>query len=144
MTSPSEIPALRKYTTHDLLQELLRRERASVLPSGKPSVMKAPVPKTQRLLEIIAEEFGISLGDILGHDRSQVNAQARCVAMVVIRDRLSLSLIDTARAVGLTSHTSVHQAPVRLKTELAKNPHLRKTLGTIHARLSGTEKPSSN
>lgn len=72
----------------------------------------------EQVVEKIATDYGFSLKDILGRERSQKISFARQIAMYVLREEYKLSFVAIAKILNRDDHTTVMHGYRRIKEGL--------------------------
>ncbi len=78
----------------------------------------------ERILYATAIEYGIAVADLLSKSRRQPIAQARQVAMYLVRKHAELSLVETGSRCGGRDHTTVIYSCEKIKMLIAVDPEL--------------------
>ena len=93
--------------------------------------------KPERIIELVAKEWQVSMDALLGRDRSQKVAQPRQVAMYLMRKRTDASLPQIGDALGGRDHTTVMYAIEKIEGEMDTKTELRKRVNNIERELFG-------
>ena len=93
-----------------------------------------PVITPERIVQLTAEQFGITVEAIKGKRRTNTIALPRQVAMYLVRQKTSLSLSDIG-AWFKRDHTTVLHACNKIEALRAKDPRLAGALREIMERL---------
>lgn len=88
-----------------------------------------------RLLELVAAHHGLNVDDLTGQRRTRPLADARHVAMYLLREDLALSLPVIGQWLGGRDHTTVAHAVDKITTELRSNEELRRRVAVLRERL---------
>jgi len=91
----------------------------------------------QKVLEIVAHEWQISVDALLGRDRSQKVAEPRQVAMYLLRKQTDASLPQIGDALGGRDHTTVMYAIEKIADSLERNDGLKRRVRNIEMQLHG-------
>lgn len=91
----------------------------------------------QKVLEIVAREWQISVDALLGRDRSQKVAEPRQVAMYLLRKQTDASLPQIGDVLGGRDHTTVMYAIEKIADSLERNDSLKRRVRNIEMQLHG-------
>ncbi len=110
-----------KSITLDLTKEVLR------------DLLKEPkkLITTDFIQRCVAEEFGISLGDLKTRRRNKTIVLPRQVAMYLTRELTDLSLPEIGQFFGGKDHTTVLHSYNKIKKEVCNNPSLQEKVERI-------------
>ncbi len=89
----------------------------------------------ERIIEEVAKVFHITKEDILGPKRLGFLVIPRQLSMYLIRTMLNYSLVETAKAVNRSDHTTVIYAIRKIQDLLKKDPQLQRKVTLIKSRL---------
>ena len=73
----------------------------------------------QKIIQIVADEFGVTYMDIISSTRKEPIATARRVSRYLIRNRLHMKHRAVIEAVGLTNHASSVHAVESVEEQMA-------------------------
>lgn len=118
---------LRSAVTPDLARRALKNI------AGEPAPAQYGTP--ERLLGTVAECYEINTEDLLGRRRDKETANARQVAMYVLKAQNIWSLSEIGRMVGDRSAATVSHACGKISRELEYNPLLKRKLNDIEGRI---------
>lgn len=104
--------------------------------STVPSVVADDFPK--RCLSAVARRFGIRVADIKGSSRRKHTVMARSVAMFLIREFTSLSLVDIGQCFQNRDHTTVRHACQKIRRLLTLDQHVQEAVGSVCVSLNRT------
>nr|BDT28936.1 DnaA/Hda family protein [Bacteriovorax sp. HI3] len=76
------------------------------------------------ILDAVGESFGVSRKDLLSGKRTMAVAEARHVAMYILKEKMELSLMKVGEFFS-RDHTSVMYAVARIKKQLNEDPKIR-------------------
>ena len=93
------------------------------------------IPESE-VIAAVASHFGVSVEAIKGRKRDKKTAQARQVAMYLLREECGLGLVAVGRALGGKDHTTVRHGCERIANQLNVDPHLRRDLINIRGTLA--------
>lgn len=93
-----------------------------------------------RVITIVAEEFGVSPHLLCGHSRTKELVQARQVAMFLMRTLLSQSLKEIGRHFGGRDHTTVLHALNKIEQLRTSDPSFAGRLSTLKMRITGEQR----
>jgi chromosomal replication initiator protein len=82
----------------------------------------------QDVINLAANYFGISVGQLKGERRSQPLAFQRQILMYILRSELRLPLTEIGRVLGGRDHTTVLHATDKIKAEMAEDTQLQRDL----------------
>jgi len=85
----------------------------------------------EQILNTIAQEYGISMEDLLSHSRSQRVAFPRQVAMYMLREESELSLPKIGEILGGRDHTTVMYGHDKITDLLERDKNLRRKIVNI-------------
>ena len=88
------------------------------------------------VIDAVASHFGVSVEDVKGRKRDKKTAQARQVAMYLLREECELGLVAIGRALGGKDHTTVRHGCERISNQMNADPHLRREIINIRAQLA--------
>jgi chromosomal replication initiator protein len=91
----------------------------------------------ERIIELVAREWQVSIDDLRGRDRSQKVAQPRQVAMYLLRKETDSSLPQIGEALGGRDHTTVMYAIQKISGEIETKTDLRKRVVSVKQQLYG-------
>jgi chromosomal replication initiator protein len=91
----------------------------------------------EKIIELVAKEWQVSVEALLGRDRSQKVAQPRQVAMYLLRKETDASLPQIGEALGGRDHTTVMYAIEKIESEIESKTELRKRVVNIKQQLYG-------
>ncbi|MEO8581584.1 MAG: chromosomal replication initiator protein DnaA [Patescibacteria group bacterium] len=120
-----------KPITHDLVQEILRQHQ--VTDQKQEKIYAKPL----EIIKTISNQYHIKLMDIKGPKRSKPIANARHIAMYLIKHHLDLPFAEIGRYFGDRDHTSVMHAVKKIEEALPANEELRTQVQAVRTSLSG-------
>jgi len=85
----------------------------------------------EQILNTIAQEYGISMEDLLSHSRSQRVSFPRQVAMYMLREESELSLPKIGELLGGRDHTTVMYGHDKITDLLERDKNLRRKIVNI-------------
>jgi chromosomal replication initiator protein len=89
----------------------------------------------ERIIELVAREWQVTVEALLGRDRSQKIAQPRQVAMYLLRKRTNCSLPQIGEILGGRDHSTVMYAIEKISNEIETKSDLRRRVGNIEQQL---------
>lgn len=92
---------------------------------------------SDQVIAVVAREFGISVDDMCGRDRSREVALPRQVAMYLMREEANISLPQIGEALGGRDHTTVMYACDKVADMIERDDRLRRQIIQIRERLYG-------
>jgi chromosomal replication initiator protein len=87
--------------------------------------------KPQHILDTIAQEYGITMDDLLSHSRSQRVSFPRQIAMYLLREESELSLPKIGEILGGRDHTTVMYGHDKISDLLERDKNLRRKIVNI-------------
>jgi chromosomal replication initiation ATPase DnaA len=115
---------LKRVPTSMLEQEIMRR--------------RSPSAAVKRILEAVAEVFGLGIGTVLAHGPAPFPAaQARQLAMKLTQDEVG-NLSETARIFRRKCHATISLAVKRTENLRATSPHFAALAAQVEAALTET------
>jgi chromosomal replication initiator protein len=90
-----------------------------------------------KVLQAVADVFGIASDDLLGRSRSRDVSLPRQVAMYLLREELNASLPQIGDALGGRDHTTVMYACDKVADLIERDDHFRRQVLQIRERLYG-------
>jgi len=105
----------------------LAREALEDISDKQPKALPAP----GQLLETVAHYFNLDVVEIRGSKRDKATAQARQVAMYLMREGTDYSLSKIGREFGGRQPIVVSQAHKKISAELSSDPELKKAVDSI-------------
>ena len=85
----------------------------------------------EQILQTIAQEFGVTLEELLSHSRSQRVAFPRQVAMYLLREESELSLPKIGEMLGGRDHTTVMYGHEKINDLLERDKNLHRKIVNI-------------
>ena len=89
----------------------------------------------QRVVELVAREFALTVENLLGRDRSREVALPRQVAMYLLRQEANVSLPQIGEVLGGRDHTTVMYAIEKIADNIERDASLRKRVVNIKQQL---------
>ena len=105
--------------------------RSASLSSKKEESHSEPDEFPKQCIAVVARRFGIPVNDIRGSSRRKNTVMARAIAMFLIREFTSLSLVDTGRCFQNRDHTTVRHACRKIKKQLASDRQMQDSVLSI-------------
>ncbi len=84
-----------------------------------------------KVIELVAEHYGLETEEVTGPRRTRAIADARHVAMYLLREELSLSLPQIGGLIGGRDHTTVAHGIEKIGGELRANEQLRRDISAL-------------
>lgn len=124
---------------------LLPGPRGTVLcwPSAKKPQPERSVDPGSSVVQAVSDVTGISVQSLVGPSRSAAASRPRQIAMYVLREHYSLSLVRTAAALGRTDHTTASYAQRSISRLLKIDAGVRKIYLAVMDRLSSDEETAA-
>ncbi|MCX6765814.1 MAG: hypothetical protein NT136_02545 [Candidatus Moranbacteria bacterium] len=94
----------------------------------------------KEILHFVSESYGISLKEIILHNRDKKADHARQVAMYLLFEDLCYSSVQIGRFLDKRDHTSILHGCKKIKEELKKNPKLRGEIESIKSKYTKVNK----
>ncbi|MGL4647882.1 MAG: helix-turn-helix domain-containing protein, partial [Caldilineaceae bacterium] len=88
-----------------------------------------------RLIALVAEAYKLTVDDLVGPRRTRPIADARHIAMFLLREEQALSLPQIGQLFGGRDHTTVSHAIEKIGTELRNNEALRRDLAQLREQI---------
>lgn len=110
----SKIVKVETATVRDIAQERILRDYETankVLPY---------LPLVTRIKRAVATEFGITVDQLIGHDRKAIYSTARHVCVGIIFEMTNMSYPAVARRMGGRDHTTILSSHKRAKALFAE------------------------
>jgi len=89
----------------------------------------------ERILQVIAEYFQVSLADLKGSSRRREISSARQIGMYLMRQHTNLSLPKIGEVFGGKDHTTVMYSCEKIAQQQEQNPELNQTLRQLSDRV---------
>jgi chromosomal replication initiator protein len=84
-----------------------------------------------QILSTIAQEYGVTMDELLSHSRSQRVAFPRQVAMYILREESELSLPKIGELLGGRDHTTIMYGHEKITDLLERDKNLRRKIVNI-------------
>ena len=88
-----------------------------------------------RLIQLVAEYFGLTAADLTGRRRTANIAHARHIAMFLLREDSGLSLPAIGDHLGNRDHTTIHHGVDKISADIEQDEVLRRDLTVLRERL---------
>ncbi len=89
----------------------------------------------ERILQVVAEYFQVSLADLKGSSRRREISSARQIGMYLMRQHTNLSLPKIGEVFGGKDHTTVMYSCEKIAQQQEQNPELNQTLRQLSDRV---------
>jgi chromosomal replication initiator protein len=121
-----------------LLRAQITPELAARALKDVAGVKELPEPrgKMESVLGTVAQTFALTVDDLLGRKRDKEVAQARHVAMYVLRQKSGCSLSDIGAAIGGRNPSTVSHACEKVAQDMANSHLLRRKVEDIQKKLT--------
>ena len=129
--SLNKVVALADLTGAPVSIELTRQAVADVVETAA----ERKIPEGA-IVEAVSEHFGVSVEAIKGRKRDKRTAQARQVAMYLLREESQLDLTVIGKTLGGKNHTTVSRGCDRISNQLNVDAQLRRHLINIREALA--------
>jgi chromosomal replication initiator protein len=106
---------------------------------GGTKELPEPRGNLESVLGIVAQTFALTIDDILGRKRDKEVAQARHVAMYLLRQKSGCSLSDIGNAIGGRNPSTVSHACEKVVQDMANSHILRRKIEDIQKKISTEE-----
>jgi chromosomal replication initiator protein len=93
----------------------------------------------EAVVEAVAAHYKVALKDLRGRARTKEIVLPRQVAMYLIREETSVSLVDIGQTLGGRDHTTVMHGIEKIERELTADPTLRSQMMAIREALLSSE-----
>lgn len=90
----------------------------------------------ETILESVANFFSLDKEDLQSRKRDKKTALARQVAMYILRQETSLSLVQIGKFVGGRDHSAVSNACAKISNEIESNSYLKHKISSIKKNLA--------
>jgi chromosomal replication initiator protein len=85
----------------------------------------------EKILTAISKYYNISQSDLMGKKRERIFANARQIAMYLLRHEIGLSYTLIGKELGGKDHTTIMHGARKIERDIVKNNDLKKEVGTI-------------
>lgn len=119
--------------TVDVAREALRDK----LRPGEPSTTMAVGLNTDTIQQAVAKEWGVTTEGLRSKTRTKALTAPRQVAMYLMRELLSLQLVEIGAAFGGRDHSTVIHSLERVSAMLKEEPSFAQRIGRLRALLEG-------
>ena len=126
----NRVLALADLTGQPVTVDLVKRAIADVVHTAS----EHKIPESV-VLDTVAAHFGMSVETLKGRKRDKRTAQARQVAMYLLREESELKYTEIGRVLGGKTHAAAMQGCRRIANSLDVDPHLRRDIINIHEAL---------
>ncbi len=93
--------------------------------------------RTEDVLKVVSDVFGVDIDRILGRDRSREVALPRQIAMYLLREEANISLPQIGEALGGRDHTTVMYACDKVADLLERDDRLRRQVLDVREQIYG-------
>jgi chromosomal replication initiator protein len=93
----------------------------------------------RRTASVVARHYGLTASDLRGKSRRQAVADARALAMYLVRGRTGASYAEVGRHFGNRDHTTVLHACRKLSAQTARDQATRRLANDIAEQISEEE-----
>jgi chromosomal replication initiator protein len=132
------VVAFHSLTRRPLDAALAEEVLDGLYPAPRTRVAQPAKPTIDLIQQLTCEAFGITIDELVSHDRTARVAWPRQVAMYLCRELTDQSLPAIGRRFGGRNHTTVLHACRRTSTRLASDQDAYDAVHTLSARLRGT------
>ncbi len=130
--SLNRILAYARLLQAEITPELARKAMKDIAPRASQPALPAP----DHTLQLVAQEFALSVDDLLGRRRDKDTAQARQVAMYLLKQQGRQSLSDIGEALGGRGASTVSHACDKIARDLEASPVFRRQVDDIRRKLN--------
>jgi chromosomal replication initiator protein len=134
----SNIRELEGALNHLFLQAQMSRTQLDLAMASSTLVQVAPYRKPcdpARLIEIVAKHLHLLADDMTGARRTKAIADARHLAMYLLREDSALSLPQIGALFGGRDHSTVAHGVAKITAELRRDEQLRATVAALRERI---------
>jgi len=100
--------------------------------------LQQPAGNVNGIIGLVADSFSLTVDDLLGRGRNKEIAQARHVAMYVLRQQTNCSLSDIGVALGGRNASTVSHACEKIDLDKSSSPLLSRKLDDILKKISSS------
>ena len=125
-----KIAAVSDITHTPITLEMCRRSIADIVSGIEPS----PVT-VDRILQVVAAYYGVTVGDLKGNSRKANIAYARHMAIFLMRQNTDLSFTEIGRSVG-RDHATTMSSYKRIESERYDNPEVHTVIGELTSKIN--------
>lgn len=104
------------------------------------AVVVVTPPDIRRVLDVVAEAYGMTRHDLVGAGRTKPVVEPRHAAMWLARKLTNHSLPAIGRAIGRRDHTTVLSGIRRIQARASTNPDFAARLGALAALIQSTSR----
>jgi chromosomal replication initiator protein len=113
------------YLSAFKIRELVLRLAANQEIGPQPELVKQHKAVCRRVTTIVAKQFSLTVSELRGKTRRQVVADARGLAMYLVRRLTAMSYADVGRQFGDRDHTTVLHACRKVETQMKRDQNMR-------------------
>ena len=125
-----KIAAVSDITHTPITLEMCRRSIADIVSGIEPS----PVT-VDRILQVVAAYYGVTVADLKGNSRKANIAYARHMAIFLMRQNTDLSFTEIGRSVG-RDHATTMSSYKRIESERYDNPEVHTVIGELTSKIN--------
>ena len=100
-----------------------------------PKTVYPSLPTPDLALKLVADSFAVTVGDLVGRRRDKDIAQARQVAMYVLKQQGQQSLADIGRSLGGRSASTISHACEKISQDVKDSPVFRRRVEDVIGKL---------
>ena len=126
----NRVAALCEFNKEEPTLDFVRHSLSEIISSGKKRGIRA-----EQIIEAVSKFYEIEKDKLLGKSRTKEVAEARQIAMYLLRDELNFSYTNIGERLGGRDHTTVLHAIEKISKELEENEKLKNDLETIKENL---------
>jgi hypothetical protein len=101
----------------------------------KPQLQEGVFGPVRRIQYVVSEAYGISVGELLGVDRTDRVVRPRHVAMYLSKALTRMSMLEIGRRFGGRDHSTVLHAVHKIERQCQDDPELMHTINNIKGSL---------
>lgn len=120
-----------RYLSAAKIRQLVLHLAASKDLGPQPDSAKQPKTLCRRVTTLIAKQFALPASELRSKSRRQAVADARGLAMYLIRRLTAISYADVGRLFGNRDHTTVLHACRKVESQLSQDSNLRRMIDEL-------------
>jgi len=124
------------YLSATKIRQLVLQLAANHELGKPPEAAKHPKLLCRRINALVTKHFALPVAELRGKSRRQAVADARSLAMYLIRRLIAISYADVGRMFGNRDHTTVLHACRRIESQVSGDPSFRALVDELVMQLS--------
>ena len=88
------------------------------------------------ILEVVAEQYGITSDQLLSKNKSRNIAYPRQIAMYLCREFTTLSFDEIGKAIGNRDHSTVHYAYGKVQEDIENDPNIASAIEVLKKKIN--------